>query len=133
MFYGVLNVVDHSITFVNAGHNPPLLARRSGEARWLSTGGTILGAFPDAAYQTERVPLEPGDTLVLYTDGITEAYAGRRHEEFGEERLLETVTTLREKSAKEIGLGILAAAKAFTRKERPDDDQTLLILQWPFA
>jgi sigma-B regulation protein RsbU (phosphoserine phosphatase) len=133
MFYGVLNAVDHSITFVNAGHNPPLLIGHGGEPRWLSTGGTVLGAFPDVAFQEDRVVLAPGDTLILYTDGITEAYAARRHEEFGEERLLETVSGLRDKAPPEIGAGILAAARGFTRKEKPDDDQTLLIVQWPLG
>jgi sigma-B regulation protein RsbU (phosphoserine phosphatase) len=75
-----------ALTCANAGHNPPLVLRPSGEIVRLATGGTVLGVFPDITYEERTVPFGAGDRLVLYTDGITEALSPGG-EEYGEERL----------------------------------------------
>ena len=81
----------HSLTCANAGHNPPLLVRASGEVVRLATGGTVLGVFPDRTYEQHQVDIRGGDRLVLYTDGITEA-TSPDGEEYGEERLAQAIT-----------------------------------------
>jgi phosphoserine phosphatase RsbU/P len=81
----------HLITCANAGHNPPLLVRASGEVVRLATGGTVLGVFPDLTYEQHEIEICRGDRLVLYTDGITEATAPDG-EEYGEERLAAAIT-----------------------------------------
>ncbi|RPI49426.1 MAG: FHA domain-containing protein, partial [Acidobacteria bacterium] len=88
VMYGML-APDGRLTYSNAGHNPPILIGRDGVRR-LETGGLILGLFPHATYEEETLQLEDGDTLVAFSDGVTEALnlAG---DEFGEERLLPCV------------------------------------------
>jgi sigma-B regulation protein RsbU (phosphoserine phosphatase) len=75
----------HTLSYSVAGHNPPILLRRSGEVIRLTTGGTVLGVFPEAAYEEDALALLPGDRLVLFTDGITEARntEGEEYEDAG--------------------------------------------------
>jgi sigma-B regulation protein RsbU (phosphoserine phosphatase) len=80
----------HVLTCANAGHNPPLLVRASGEVVRLATGGTVLGVFPDLTYDQHHVDVGRGDRLVLYTDGITEA-TSPEGDEYGEERLASAI------------------------------------------
>lgn len=87
-WYCVIDVHARSMTYAGAGHWPPILFRKSGQAISLREGGTPLGIFPDQIYEHARVNLEPGDQLVLYTDGLTEA-TNSEGEEFGEARLVE--------------------------------------------
>jgi sigma-B regulation protein RsbU (phosphoserine phosphatase) len=87
LFYGVLDLSGGRIAFSNGGHNPPLLRSAASGVRSLASGkGCVLGAFGDAAYEGAACAITPGDTLLLYTDGVTEAMnpAG---ELYGEERL----------------------------------------------
>jgi len=72
-FYGVLDRATAAFTSTNAGHNPPLLCRAGGSLEKLTVGGLLLGMLPDQEYAQQEVNLEPGDVIVLYTDGITEA------------------------------------------------------------
>jgi phosphoserine phosphatase RsbU/P len=78
---------DRGFTYINAGHNPPLLRRSAGTIERLEAGGVPLGIQPEAAYQTGRVTLEPGDWLAIFTDGLVEA-ANDRGEEYGEARVI---------------------------------------------
>jgi sigma-B regulation protein RsbU (phosphoserine phosphatase) len=89
-FYAVHDRRQGRLTFVNAGHNPPVLVRADGSIARLSTGGTVLGAFEDATFEEAAISVAPGDRLLLFTDGITEA-CGADNDEFGEERLLAAV------------------------------------------
>ncbi len=73
LFYGVLDLDSGKLTYVNAGHNPPLLVKREGESQWLEKGGLIMGLSAGAEYEHGTVELESGDVLILYTDGLTEA------------------------------------------------------------
>jgi ketosteroid isomerase-like protein len=90
LVYGVLSS-DGRLIYSNAGHNPPALMTRDGIRR-LTTGGPILGAFPDATFEQETLHVNARDTLVMFTDGVTEA-RGAGDEEFGEHRLIECLTT----------------------------------------
>jgi len=86
LFYGVIDARARILTYANAGHNPPLLLRQNGRRELLSEGGLLLGAFPAALYHEHRVYFSPGDLLVLYTDGISEA-ENARGEQFGLDRI----------------------------------------------
>jgi sigma-B regulation protein RsbU (phosphoserine phosphatase) len=126
LFYGEWNPADRRLSFINAGHNAPLLIG-AGRRQRLEAGGPPLGIFPDTDYQVGSLGLEPGDLLVLYSDGITEAGIDRG-EAFGESRLEALVVGQREKSLGEIQHQVLAAARAWSRGET-EDDMTLLLVR----
>ena len=86
--YCTIDAADHRVTYASAGHCPPLVLRGSGAALSLKEGGTPLGIIPDRKYADTEEQLEPGDRLVLYTDGLTEAMDSAE-QEFGEPRLVE--------------------------------------------
>ncbi|HEX4946103.1 MAG TPA: SpoIIE family protein phosphatase [Blastocatellia bacterium] len=97
-FYGVVDTRTNRLTYTNAGHNAPLLVRRDGSVFCLSTGGVILGILPEYPYAQGSIELQPGDQLLLYTDGISEA-TNAEGEEFGEARLQQFLRTLGSHSA----------------------------------
>jgi len=114
------------LVFVNAGHNPPLLVRASGGFEVLKGGGTILGILPMAKYQESRATLLPGDVLVLFSDGVTEA-SDPNDQEFGEQRLADLVVSLRDRPASEIIEEVHKAVIAFSEGAPPADDITVVI------
>ena len=116
-----------TLSYVNAGHNPPLLARATGDVERLSIGGTVLGVFPDAHYRTGEVGLSSGDRLLLYTDGITEA-VNAQDEEFGEDRLAETLSAHRHLPAQSLFETVLSKVTTFTGARGFQDDATLLVV-----
>jgi serine phosphatase RsbU (regulator of sigma subunit) len=132
-FYGLLDRNLSTFTWANAGHNPPILLRSSGEVERLKAGGLILGFLADQVYHQKEVGLEPGDVLVLYTDGITEASAPRSEKEkrelFGEDRLLDVVRSGRDGTAPEIQARILEAISGYTAGTPQEDDITLVIIK----
>jgi phosphoserine phosphatase RsbU/P len=115
------------LTYCNAGHNPPLLVRRSGEVEKLTTGGLILGIMPKMTYQEATVRFEPGDVLVLFSDGITEAARLDTDEEFGEDRLADVIREQSGTAADEIVDTVIQSVFAFTQGAPPADDMTILI------
>ncbi len=119
---------DGRLTYTNAGHNPPALLTRSGIKR-LTAGGPILGAFPEATFEEATLQLEPRDTLVMFTDGVTEA-TSRRGEEFGDERLLACVN--RHAAAAPPGLlhSVFAAVREFSDGADPADDITVTVTRF---
>lgn len=126
LFYGEWDRSRRSIRYVNAGHNPPFLLSGNG-TRSLNHGGIPLGIFPDWKYETGEETLEPGDLLVLYSDGITEAGL-KDGEEFGEKRLLSLVASHRERPLREIQSSVIKAVRAWSGRE-PEDDITLMIVR----
>ena len=125
-FYGVLDADGRTLTYENAGHSPGLLLRSDGTTESLRGGGAVLGALPDWAYQDYVAKLQPGDKLVLSTDGITEA-ENAQLEEFGEERLIE-VARARDGSALDIQRVIMQQVTNFCSGNFRDD-ATLLVLR----
>jgi len=125
-FAGVLDTQRSTFTYVNAGHNPPLLARRNGSVLKLSDGGPVLGEFEDWSAGQGEIPLESGDRLALYTDGITEA-SNADGDEFGYERLSELLSRERAGTASDIHARLLAEAIRFA-SDSFADDATLLVL-----
>ena len=114
------------LVYTNAGHNPPLLVRAAGGFENLAGGGVILGILPMAVYKESRVRMEPGDVLVLFSDGVTEA-ANPDDEDFGEERLAQVVASMRDRPAAEIVDAIEAAVTEFSKGAPAADDVTIVI------
>jgi phosphoserine phosphatase RsbU/P len=123
-FYGVLDSARR-FSYTNAGHCEPILVRQNGECLRLNHGGVVLGVFPDWEYREEHVQLEPGDRLVLFTDGITEI-ADAAGEEFGEERLMELLRANRALDAEAMQKRVMAAIAEFSGGNF-QDDATLIV------
>jgi len=125
-FAGMLDTDRSTLSYVNAGHNPPLVARRNGSVLKLSDGGPVLGEFEDWSAGQGEIVIESGDRVVLYTDGITEA-ANAEGDEFGTERLADLLSRERASSASDLHARLLAAAVRFA-SDSFTDDATLLVL-----
>jgi sigma-B regulation protein RsbU (phosphoserine phosphatase) len=130
IFCGVLNVKTGEVHYANGGHNPPLLIRKDGAMEFLSADtGTIVGAFEDTAFSNEKLLLEPGDTLYLYTDGVTEA-VNEKNEQFTEERLKNEMSTHRRYTVKELVRGTFRLVDSFASGMPQADDITVLTLRY---
>ncbi len=129
LFYAVVDPATKMLTYVNAGHNPPLLFR-SGSGRPLELKGTgiILGVMPEADYGEETISLESGDLVLLYTDGVTEAI-NPGEEQFGEKRLIETVMGCHDLPPGAIVDRVRDAVVRFSGDEPQFDDLTLMVLR----
>ena len=127
VMYGVLGA-DGRLVYSNAGHNPPILIGRSGVRR-LETGGLILGLFPHATYEEQTLQLEEGDTLVVFSDGVTEA-VDAAGDEFGEERLLPCVEDNRGCATEVLLEKIFATVRTFAASAAQNDDVTALVLRY---
>jgi sigma-B regulation protein RsbU (phosphoserine phosphatase) len=130
LFYGILDIKEHSFTCTNAGHNPPILITQDGICRRLETGGIVLGMLAQMPYQEERVQLRPGDLLLMFSDGITEAM-NEGEEEFGEERLIKLLTDSHNLSPELLLERILAEVSTFTGGVPQQDDMTLVAIKLP--
>jgi phosphoserine phosphatase RsbU/P len=119
-FYGLFETASRRFVYANAGHNPPLLARRDGRTAELSEGGVVLGLFPESLYEHGEVRFSAGDRLLCFTDGVTEA-ANDAGELFGEERLLRLLVEHRKQSASELRETILGAVADFSGGNFQDD------------
>lgn len=127
-FMAVADPASGELAYVNAGHNPPLLIRPSGEFQALEGGGMILGIMPRAVYQEHRAALLPGDVLVLFSDGVTEA-ADPRGQEFGEQRLADLVCGFRDRPSAEVVDQILQAVISFSEGAPAADDITVVVVR----
>ena len=127
MFFAKYDDASREIVYVNCGHNPPLLLRAGGEVEWLSPTATALGFFDSWACTSGTRRLAPGDTLVLYSDGITEAWS-EAGEEYGDRRLLDVVRTHRGLPATDLVARIVADVRRFSPLEQ-SDDWTLIALR----
>jgi len=129
VFYSEFHPDGLSIN-VNGGHNPPALCRAStGEVEYMPTGGRALGWFPGNVFEAIEVQLEPGDLIVYYTDGLTEA-ENPDAEPYGEERLSEAIKRVRNNSAHEIRDYILQDVDVFCDGNPPFDDITMLVVRY---
>jgi phosphoserine phosphatase RsbU/P len=140
LFYGLYDDADQTLTYVNAGHNPPVLLRpangHSGSgpkghhyaATTLPACGTVVGLFRDATHRKQTLRLKRGDVLALYTDGITEA-TDSNDVEFGEDKLLNLLGNHLELSAQALSQMVLDSVNEHTGNSIPQDDQTLVIIK----
>lgn len=125
-FYAQFDNATRQLTFVCAGHNAPFVVHSDGSHERLLVGGGVLGVLPDQSYSQETVQLAPGDRVILFTDGVTEA-CDSQGEEFGEARLLRLLEEHRGLSAHALKEAIMAGVSEFTGGH-PTDDATLLVL-----
>lgn len=128
LFYAELDPDSGALSFLNAGHNPPLIVHSAGTVEQLASGGLPLGIKADAEYREGRTHLQPGDVLVIYSDGVTEA-ASPSGEEFGPTRLYEVVSRNVDASAAGIRDRIESALTKFSQGTQAADDITLVIVK----
>src|SRR5829696_3593234 len=128
LFYAELDPESGALSFLNAGHNPPLIVHSAGTVEQLASGGLPLGIKPDAEYREGRTQLQHGDVLVIYSDGVTEAVSPTG-EEFGATRLYEVVSRNIEASAAGIRDRIESSLTKFAQGTSAADDITLVIVK----
>lgn len=122
--YLKLDASSGALTYANAGHNPPLLVKSSGDVVRLDVGGMVMGVFPDTQFAEGAVAIDSGDRLVLYTDGITEARSADG-EEYGEQRLGSAVVRHRHLDAAALHTAVMTEVTSFASNGF-EDDATLL-------
>ncbi len=128
IFYGIVSPAGE-LTYCNAGHNPPLLIEQHGVSR-LKTGGLIVGLFEEATYDQDVVTLSPGDTLITFSDGVTEA-SNTEGAEFGAERILECIEAASPGlEPRELVHAVMSAVRDFTGDEPQSDDITVLVVRF---
>jgi serine phosphatase RsbU (regulator of sigma subunit) len=128
-FLGDLETASGRMRYVNAGHIPPILYRaKSRSVERLATGGTVLGLFPETPFEAGEVALAPGDVLLVFTDGLSEAW-GQDEEEFGEDRMGGLIREHASLPARELEQRIQNEVEIFTAGARATDDRTLIIVK----
>jgi sigma-B regulation protein RsbU (phosphoserine phosphatase) len=127
-FMGRLEPQTGRLTYVNAGHNPPMLIRSSGEAETLVEGGMVLGLFDSAPFEQGVTELSPQDCLIVFSDGVSETF-NAQDEEYGEGRLVELLTNLRDRDAPGLQAAILDSIEEFAAGAKATDDRTLIVLK----
>jgi phosphoserine phosphatase RsbU/P len=129
-FYAQYDPETRRLTYVNAGHNPPMLFHRT-EGQWqvarLEVGGTVVGLLEDSSYEQSAVTIAPGDVFIAFTDGISEAM-NAADEEWGEANLIETVKQSGGPAPSEIIARVMEAADRFVGGAKQHDDMTLVVL-----
>jgi phosphoserine phosphatase RsbU/P len=130
IFFGVLNIRTGKVSYVNAGHNSPLIIRKGKPPEYLNAGvNTVAGIFEDASFRQETITLAPADALHLYTDGVTEAL-GPGKTMFSDDRLRDEIKKLSDPSAKEMVETTIREVTTFSRGVLQSDDITVLALRY---
>ncbi|MEW6050460.1 MAG: SpoIIE family protein phosphatase [Candidatus Zixiibacteriota bacterium] len=127
LFIGIANPDSDQISFINAGHNPPLLVRRDGTREYLQPSGTMIGAFDFSAWNVETQRLFDGDFVFIFTDGVTEAMKG--DQQYSDERMERLVIEARDMEPAELARRLMADIDAFVGDAPRSDDITMLILK----
>jgi phosphoserine phosphatase RsbU/P len=127
-FYGILDATNRTLAYANAGHNPPLLLNADGSAIFLTQGAVPLGMFRETRYHEYYLNIEPGQLLVLYTDGVTEALSPHE-EEFGRDRLVNSVRAVAQLTAREMIAAIQQDIAEWTDHRGAGDDVTLFVIK----
>jgi serine phosphatase RsbU (regulator of sigma subunit) len=128
-FYAVLSTKDGAFSYCNAGHNPPFVWRRQvGDVERLRTGGTALGVLEKPRLEEHRAFLRPGDWLIIYTDGVTEAFSAESEAFYGEERLDAAIRANVTGRAQDLLEAIERSVADFVGDTPPSDDLTMLVI-----
>jgi sigma-B regulation protein RsbU (phosphoserine phosphatase) len=131
-FFGTFDPAVSTFDYVNAGHNPPVLLRKASsgncERLRLDCGGPVIGLLPKASYEQGSLLMHPGDLLIAYTDGISEAM-NSAEEEWGEEAMISAAQQASDANAEDIVKAIFAAADVFTAGASQHDDMTVLVIK----
>jgi sigma-B regulation protein RsbU (phosphoserine phosphatase) len=128
LFYGIIDGRNHTLSYSNAGHDHPFLLSQDGSFKRLETGGLMLGAFEGFSFEGETVSLKPHDTLVLYSDGITEAMNGNG-EPYGEERLKQFLTAHHRLPPRELLDSLVKNVEQHVARHPQSDDMTVVIVK----
>jgi len=129
LFVAVVDPKTSEVAYVNAGHNPPLIVHADGSVERLEGTGVILGILPAAHYDRETFHLRPGDVMVLFSDGVTEASRPDTDDDFGEERLADAIRESRNEPAQAIIEAVNRSIQEFTCGAPPADDLTLVVVK----
>ncbi|HAF13292.1 MAG TPA: protein serine phosphatase, partial [Blastocatellia bacterium] len=127
-FYGILDVTNKTLSYTNAGHNPPLLLDKDGNSKFIERGSLPLGMFKDTRYHEYYLTTESGEVLVLYTDGATEAQSPQG-EEFGRDRLAEAVKANRQLGARDLIAAVQQEVVEWTGGVGAGDDVTFFVIK----
>ncbi len=130
-FYGQYEPQSRTLSYVNAGHNPPMIFRQEGgvwEVLRLEEGGCVVGLLPDFPYTQASVTLQPGDLLLGFTDGISEAM-NPLEEEWGEEQMMEAAKSFYGMTAADLLASLVKAADDFANGAKQHDDMTLIVIR----
>jgi sigma-B regulation protein RsbU (phosphoserine phosphatase) len=127
-FYGILDVTNRTLSYTNAGHNPPLLLTGDGKHEFIERGSLPLGMFKDTRYHEYYQTIEPGEMLVLYTDGVTEAW-NSKGEEYGRDRLARAVKANRNLNAKDLIAAVHKEVIEWTDGKGATDDVTFFVIK----
>lgn len=127
-FYGILDATNRTLAYSNAGHNPPLLIDANGQTHFEERGSVPLGMFRDSRYYEYYATIEPGQTLILYTDGVTEAM-NLADEEYGTQRLVEAALRGRDLTARALIDFIHQDVITWTEGRGPHDDVTFFVIK----
>ncbi len=127
LLIGLLDPENHSLTFVNAGHNPPLLVRTDGSIERIEASGIMIGAFDYSGWSESVTRLSPGDLLITFTDGVTEAERG--DDQYSDKRFEELLVSIRDKTPREMAREIMKDVERFVEDTPRSDDITMLIIK----
>jgi sigma-B regulation protein RsbU (phosphoserine phosphatase) len=127
LFAGVIDPLSHELSYVNAGHNPPLLLRKNGGCEYLSATGVMIGAFDNMTWDEARTKIEPGDMLFVFTDGVTEAQRGE--EQYSDERLEKAASDRRDLNPEEFLTAVVDDISLFLGDAPHSDDITMLAVR----
>lgn len=128
VFYGVLDSARHALRYCNGGHNYPFFVSSAGAIRRLSVGGPVLGVLERWSADVDELPFQPGDALVVFSDGVTEA-TDERDEPFGEDRLGELIVRHAQQSPRDLIDIIVAAVRQHATRSAQTDDMTLVVMK----
>jgi hypothetical protein len=126
-WYGELQPAEGRLSYVNAGHNPPFVLRVNGDLLRVESNGVALGVVPGASFEAAELALAPGDRVLLYTDGVTEAFDSKDRE-YGEDRLVAFLAKSRGLGHDALIEGLKSDVLAFCGPVRPRDDMTLMVV-----
>ena len=127
---GIVNIKTGKITFINCGHNPPIIKQNDGEYKYLELeSNMVLGAFEQAEFSVQEMQLNKGDKIFIYTDGITEA-TNDSDEQYGEEKLVKTLNSIDDDSVRLMLYGIKTDVKQFAQGVAQSDDMTMLMFKY---
>jgi serine phosphatase RsbU (regulator of sigma subunit) len=127
LFYGELDTATGKMTYVNAGHNPPILLSADGRVGRLEPTAMVLGVMAEAVVEARKIEIEPGDRVLLFTDGFPEAF-NKRNEEYGEKRLTESFERVRTLAPTIAVERLIADVLSFCGSVQPHDDMTLMLV-----
>lgn len=129
-FYGIYNVRTGEIDYTNAGHNPPYILHHDNKVEMMPIvkKNVVIGIMDKFQYENESITLEPGDALIMYTDGVTEAF-NEEKQQFTEENLEKTLSSVPGAGSQEIIEAIMEDVKEFAGNEPQSDDITVLTIK----